>query len=174
MPFLPTRDLAHPSFVSSRAAHPSREGDQQHLHRSGSARQHGGHVRRVSTLLSGLEKDQELIPTSSAATTDLRACAGSRPRFTASPRSSTTSSPPFPRLLTPSRTRTSSTPSPFRHLPAPPPCTLPRRRLRSTFARSTTTPSASRSTSPSASWTSSSSPTSSSRPRVSQPSRPRT
>ena len=31
-----------------RAAHPPREGDQQHLHRAGAARHHGQHVRRLS------------------------------------------------------------------------------------------------------------------------------
>ena len=44
-------DSLCPSRVcfSPRAAHPTREGDQQHLHRSGSPRQHGGHVRCVSS-----------------------------------------------------------------------------------------------------------------------------
>ena len=44
---------ARPSRLShvaadARAAHPPREGDLEHLHRAGAARQHGGDVRRVS------------------------------------------------------------------------------------------------------------------------------
>jgi glycine dehydrogenase len=33
----------------ARAAHPPRQGDEQHLHGAGAARDHGGHVRRRTT-----------------------------------------------------------------------------------------------------------------------------
>ena len=38
---------AAPGAADARAAHPPREGDDQHLHRAGAARRHGLHVRRL-------------------------------------------------------------------------------------------------------------------------------
>ncbi len=72
-----------------RAAHPPREGDQQHLHRAGAARRHGRHVRRLPR--------------------PRRACATSRGAPTATPRCSP---PPCAAPAPRSRTTPSSTPSP--------------------------------------------------------------
>ena len=43
----PRRAGAPPGAADARAAHPPREGDQQHLHRAGAAGRHGQHVRRL-------------------------------------------------------------------------------------------------------------------------------
>ena len=115
---------AAPRAADARAAHPPREGHQQHLHRAGAARQHRRHVRRV--------------PRPRRPARHRRAGARAHDRARRHPA----------RRRCRDRTTRSSTRSRVRVPDVPTRSSPMRTRAGSTSAGSTTTPSASRSTRP--------------------------
>ena len=119
-----------PGAADARAAHPPREGDEQHLHRAGAARGHGRHVRRLPRARGPHARSRARVH-ALAARARRAACAGSGYDAGARRRSST---------------RCAST----RRAPSRAARSLARaRRARHQPARATTTaPSASRSTRP--------------------------